>query len=200
MDDLEINIAITYKVPKNNLTFNGLLRGLKIDRDAIMRSMIGQILAIADRTVSAVSTGIAGGAGGPGGPFFVPFGGHRNTANLRSWTEQEHPLAPASGLTETEGDWPSFKHPPFAFLMVDGTKVQLQKEGVSLGSSELRWAWASEDVGKPFELVGFWVGKDWKTIRRDLGRRLNYGCQDLTPARRNLTFGSKSNTFIPTKK
>jgi hypothetical protein len=23
--------------------------------------------------------------------------------------------------------------------------------------------------------VGFWVGKDWKTIRRDLGRRLNYG-------------------------
>jgi len=51
MDDLEINIAITYKVPKNNLTFNGLLRGLKIDRDAIMRSMIGQILAIRDRSL-----------------------------------------------------------------------------------------------------------------------------------------------------
>jgi hypothetical protein len=44
MDDLEIKIAITYKGPKNNLTFNGLLRRLEIDRDAIMRSMIGQIL------------------------------------------------------------------------------------------------------------------------------------------------------------
>jgi hypothetical protein len=31
MDDLEIKIAITYKVPKINLTLNGLLRGL--DRD-----------------------------------------------------------------------------------------------------------------------------------------------------------------------
>jgi hypothetical protein len=28
MDDLEIKIAITYKVPKINLTLNGLLRGL----------------------------------------------------------------------------------------------------------------------------------------------------------------------------
>ena len=28
MDDLEIKIAITYRIPKNNLTLNGLLRGV----------------------------------------------------------------------------------------------------------------------------------------------------------------------------
>ncbi|MFZ2053094.1 MAG: hypothetical protein WAU81_02745, partial [Candidatus Aminicenantales bacterium] len=40
MDDLEIKIAITYRVPKNNLTLNGLLRGLERDRDEIMRNLL----------------------------------------------------------------------------------------------------------------------------------------------------------------
>ena len=44
MDDLEIKIAITYKVPKNNLTINGLLRGLEHNRDEIMRTILGRIL------------------------------------------------------------------------------------------------------------------------------------------------------------
>jgi hypothetical protein len=44
MDDLEIKIAITYKVPKNNLTLNGLLRGLEHNRDEIMRAILGRIL------------------------------------------------------------------------------------------------------------------------------------------------------------
>jgi len=66
------------------------------------------------------------------------------------------------------------KHRPFQFLMVDGTKVHLQAGGYSLGTSELRWAWAAERVGQPFELIGFWVGKDWSAIRRDLDGRLNY--------------------------
>jgi hypothetical protein len=36
MDDLEIKIAITYKVPENNLTLNGLLRGLERDVSRIL--------------------------------------------------------------------------------------------------------------------------------------------------------------------
>jgi len=36
MDDLEIKIAITYRIPRNNLTLNGLLRGLERDRDEIV--------------------------------------------------------------------------------------------------------------------------------------------------------------------
>jgi len=43
MDDLEIKIAITYKVPKINLTINGLLRGLSLDQDTIMRSVAVEI-------------------------------------------------------------------------------------------------------------------------------------------------------------
>jgi hypothetical protein len=43
MDDLEIKIAITYKVPKINLRLNGLLRGLDRDRDAIMRAIVVKI-------------------------------------------------------------------------------------------------------------------------------------------------------------
>lgn len=77
-------------------------------------------------------------------------------------------------LAETTGAWPPLQHRPLQFLMVDGTKVRLQDKGHSLGTAEMRWALASEDVGKPFELVGFWVDKDWATIRRDLARRLDY--------------------------
>ena len=44
MDDLEIKIAITYKVPENSLTLNGLLRGLEHNRDEIMRTILGRIL------------------------------------------------------------------------------------------------------------------------------------------------------------
>lgn len=33
---------------------------------------------------------------------------------------------------------------------------------------------ASEEVGRPFELVGFWVDRDWPSIRHDLSRRLDY--------------------------
>lgn len=78
-------------------------------------------------------------------------------------------------LAEAHGEWPSMKHRKFKFLMVDGTKVRLQGEGgCSERKAELRWAWASEAVGQPFELVGFWIGKDWSTIRQDLTKRLDY--------------------------
>jgi hypothetical protein len=39
----------------------------------------------------------------------------------------------------------------------------------------MRWALASEGVGRRFEPVGFWVGKDWAFIRQDLEKRLDYG-------------------------
>jgi len=77
-------------------------------------------------------------------------------------------------LAEAHGAWPALKHRPFKFLMVDGTKVALQERGRSLGYSELRWALASEDVGRPFSLVGFWINRDWYSIRRELSRRLDY--------------------------
>lgn len=77
-------------------------------------------------------------------------------------------------LAETAGAWPPLKDRPFRFLMVDGTKVRLQEGGFSLGKAEMRWAMAAEEISKPFELIGFWVNKDWAAIRRDLDLRLNY--------------------------
>lgn len=63
----------------------------------------------------------------------------------------------------------------FRFLLVDGTKVHLQGgRGKDLGSAEMRWALASRGANQPFEPVGFWVHTDWKGIRKDLNRRLNY--------------------------
>jgi hypothetical protein len=67
------------------------------------------------------------------------------------------------------------KQRPFVWLLVDGTKVHLQgAKGKDLGQVEMRWALASEGVGKPFEPVGFWIDRSWKSIRRDLVKRLNY--------------------------
>jgi transposase-like protein len=78
-------------------------------------------------------------------------------------------------LAQTHGQWPVYKNRPFRFLMVDGTKVRLQgPRGESLGKKNMRWALASEGVGKRFEPVGFWVDKSWKSIREDLVKRLAY--------------------------
>jgi len=78
-------------------------------------------------------------------------------------------------LAGTHGQWPSYKKRPFKFLMVDGTKVNLQgSHGKSLGKKNMRWALASEGVRKKFEPVGFWVDKSWKLIREELGERLAY--------------------------
>ena len=77
-------------------------------------------------------------------------------------------------LAETAGAWPPLRHRPFRFLMVDGTTIRLQDEGHSLGNAEMRWAMAAVEASQPLEPVGFWVNKDWATIRRDLDCRLNY--------------------------
>ena len=69
----------------------------------------------------------------------------------------------------------NFKKRPFRFLLVDGTKVHLQgKRGKALGKTEMRWALASEGSQYGFEPVGFWIHTDWKEIRKDLSKRLNY--------------------------
>lgn len=67
------------------------------------------------------------------------------------------------------------KNTPFRFLLVDGTKVRLQGAGAEdLGQAEMRWALASLGSIHRFEPVGFWIHTDWKDIRKDLNRRLNY--------------------------
>jgi len=45
MDELEIKIALSYKVPKNDLTFNGILRGLQQDQNTLMKTIVRTILS-----------------------------------------------------------------------------------------------------------------------------------------------------------
>jgi transposase-like protein len=228
MDDLKIQIILTYKVPEKDLTLNGLLRGLERDRDEIMRTVLGTILAALEEKTLENLPGrfVRNGHQSSARTFKTSFGIVRHRmAQVRDTTGaiscpleerlqivpyrqyQGEELEAAVGqaihlsyrvavqetqrlkgqgpskstlwrrlqdLAETAGAWPPLKHRPFQFLMVDGTKVRLQDEGHSAGKAEMRWALASEDVGKPFELVGFWVDKDWAAIRQDLARRLNY--------------------------
>ena len=78
-------------------------------------------------------------------------------------------------ISRAHGAWPAMKNIPYRFLMVDGTKVHLQgPRGVDLGKKEMRWALASLGPGRKFEPVGFWIGKEWSDIRKDLEKRLNY--------------------------
>jgi len=228
MDDLEIKIAITYKVPEKDLTLNGLLRGLERNRDEIMRTVLGTILAaVEEKTLENLpgrfvrdghqsrartfktSFGIVryrmaqvrDESGAISRPLeerlqIVPYRQYqgeeleaavgqaihlsyrvaaRETERLKGQGPSKSTLwRRLQDLAETTGAWPPLHHRPFQFLMVDGTKVRLQDKGHALGTAEMRWALASEDVGKPFELVGFWVDKDWATIRQDLACRLNY--------------------------
>lgn len=45
--------------------------------------------------------------------------------------------------------------------MAYGKKVELQEgRGSSVGQGAMRWAFTSEDVGKRFEPIRFWVDKD----------------------------------------
>ncbi|MGB6866052.1 MAG: hypothetical protein WBE11_10210 [Candidatus Aminicenantaceae bacterium] len=78
-------------------------------------------------------------------------------------------------ISQAYGVWPEMKKIPYRFLMVDGTKVHLQgPKGVDLGKKEMRWALASLGPGHKFEPVGFWIGKGWAEIRKDLEKRLTY--------------------------
>lgn len=79
------------------------------------------------------------------------------------------------GFARDHEPFDNLKQRPFRFLLVDGTKVRLQgKRGKNLGLVEMRWALASEGPKHRFEPIGFWVHTDWKTIRKDLSKRLDY--------------------------
>jgi len=71
-------------------------------------------------------------------------------------------------------DWPDLKRVPYRFLMVDGTKVRLQKKAHPSNKVPMRWALASLGEKEKFELVGIWIDKSWKKILYDLNQRLDY--------------------------
>jgi hypothetical protein len=80
------------------------------------------------------------------------------------------------GFAQDHEPFDNLKKRPFRFLLVDGTKVRLQgQRGKNLGLVEMRWALASEGPQHHFEPVGFWLHTEWKTIREDLSKRLDYG-------------------------
>jgi hypothetical protein len=79
------------------------------------------------------------------------------------------------GFAQDHEPFDNLRKRHFRFLLVDGTRVRLQgKRGKDMGLAEMRWALASEGPHHRFEPVGFWIHTDWKTIRKDLSRRLNY--------------------------
>ena len=52
MDELEIKIALSYKIPESDLTFNGILRGLQEDQNTLMKTIVRTILsALEERAI-----------------------------------------------------------------------------------------------------------------------------------------------------
>ncbi len=49
MDELEIKIALSFKVPENGLTLNGILRGLQEDQDILMQSIVKALLSALEK-------------------------------------------------------------------------------------------------------------------------------------------------------
>jgi len=234
MDELEIKIALSYKVPENGLTLNGILRGLQEDQNILMQSIVKALLsALEKKTIEEHISSYPDrfykhGRQPRGRKFITSFGPihyrltqlyDRQTGSVFPPLVQELAILPykqyqrealeaavgqvihlsyrlgekevrrikgyAPGkstlhrcikeLAEQYGQWPSYKHRDFKFLMVDGTKVKRQgPRGAPMEKAEMRWALASEGVRRRFEPVGFWVDKDWGFIRKDLGKRLDY--------------------------
>jgi len=234
MDELEIKIALSYKVPESDLTINGILRGLQEDQNTLMKSIVRAILsaleekAIQEYISSHPDRYYRHGHQPRARKFITSFGPIRyrlaqlldrqtekvfpplaNTLSILPYKQyQREALEAAVGqaihlsyrmaekevrrikgyapgkstlhrcikeLAEGYGQWPCYKHRDFKFLMADGTKVKRQgPRGAPLDKAEMRWALASEGERRRFEPVGFWVDKDWKFIRKDLEKRLDY--------------------------
>jgi len=80
-----------------------------------------------------------------------------------------------SEFAQQKCSWPDMREVPYRFLMVDGTGVRLQGyRGINLGKGDMRWALASLGEKKPFEVVGFWIDRSWREIKKDLENRLDY--------------------------
>lgn len=235
MDELEIKIALSYKVPESDLTFNGILRGLQEDQNTLMKNIVRTILsALEERAIQEYISRhpdryYRHGHQPRPRKFITYFGPihfrlaqllDRQTGNIfpplterlsilpykqykrealeaavgqaihLSYRMAEKEVRRIKGyapgrstlhrcvreLAEGYGQWPCLKHRDFKFLMADGTKIKRQgPRGAPLDQAEMRWALASEEVRRRFEPVGFWVAKDWKFIREDLEKRLDYG-------------------------
>jgi hypothetical protein len=78
-------------------------------------------------------------------------------------------------LAQSHDPFGSLQGRGFRYLVVDGTKVQLQgARGQDLGQVEMRWALASVGASQRFEPVGFWIDTGWPEIRKQLESRLDY--------------------------
>jgi len=78
-------------------------------------------------------------------------------------------------FSDTQCQLPDFKKIPYVFLLADGTGIHLQgPRGIDIGQKQMRWAFASTGINKPFDIVGVWVDKTWEAISKDLKERLNY--------------------------
>jgi len=234
MDELEIKIALSYKVPKTGLTLNGILRGLQEDQNTLMRNIAKEILAALEKKVveeyisSCPDKYYRYGRQRRRRKFITSFGptryrlaqlydrqtkkvfpplvkklsilshkqyqrealeaavgqvihlsyrlGEKEVRRIKGYASGKSTLPRCiNELAEHYGQWPCLKPRDFKFLMVDGTKVKRQgPKGQPLEKADMRWALASEGVGRGFEPVGFWVGKDWKFIRQYLEKRLDY--------------------------
>jgi len=234
MDELEIKIVLSYKVPENGLTLNGILRGLQEDQNTLMRNIVKVILDALEKKVveeyisSCPDKYYRYGRQPRKRKFITSFGpiryrlaqlydrqtkkvfpplvkklsilchkqyqrealeaavgqvihlsyrmGEKEVRRIKGYAPGRSTLHRCiKELAEHYGQWPSLKHRAFKFLMVDGTKVKRQgPRGQPLEKAEMRWALASEGVKRRFEPVGFWVDKDWKFIRKDLEKRLDY--------------------------
>ena len=192
MDELEIKIILSYKIPETGLTLNGILRGLEQDKNILMRSIVKAVLhALEEKAIEELKIRDPGryiryGRRKKGRVFRTSFGTFRyrlaqiydkkrtvfcpllRKLEVTPYKQyQEESLEAAVGqaihlsyrlankevrrikgsspgkstvyrrmqeLAEDYGQWPSFKHRQFKFLMADGTKVEMQEgRGVSVG-------------------------------------------------------------------
>jgi hypothetical protein len=233
MDKIEINLALTFKIPDEGINVNGLLYGLKKANSEIMLGIVKTFFeafeqkAIEQSRDSAKDRLIRYGHQRARtlrtsfGPFKYRFAKLKNMDTrqilipLREALQipkyrqyQNEAMEPAIGLSvhlsynrsdlevdrilgsgasrwtvwrrlhefsSSQCHFQDLKKIPYIFLLVDGTKVQLQGPRASnLGKKEMRWALVSKGVGHPFDFAGIWIAWSWEQIAEDLKDRLSY--------------------------
>jgi len=93
MDELEIKIALSYKIPESDLTINGILRGLQEDQNTLMKTIVRAILsALEERAKSiypVIPIGITGMAISPGNGSLLLLSARSATGWLSSLTGKQ---------------------------------------------------------------------------------------------------------------